>query len=110
MVGGDQVRVDCEPQYSKTVVEVVLPDRRVPVGGPAFQQFAAPDVVDEHVDVAVLLPNPIGEMFDLFRVEMIDCGGDTGAAKLGHQSRPSPRSFRRGCIRTAWFVSCGRCR
>ncbi len=35
-------------------VEIVLPDRRVPVGGTALQLFAAPDVVDQHVDAAVL--------------------------------------------------------
>ena len=35
-------------------VEVVLPDRRVPVGRAALEHLAAPDVVDEHVEAAVV--------------------------------------------------------
>jgi hypothetical protein len=61
MMRGDQVRVDGQTEYAQTVVEVVLPDRSVPLGRPAFEHFRAPDVVDEHVDVAVVFADPIGQ-------------------------------------------------
>ena len=54
----DEVRVDREPQDPQSLVEIVLPDGRVPVGRAALQHFGAPDVVDEHVDVAVVVPDP----------------------------------------------------
>ena len=38
----------------RPVVEVVLPDRGVPLGRAALEHLAAPDVVDEHVEVAVV--------------------------------------------------------
>ena len=49
-VAGDQVRVDREAQQPQAAVEVVLPHRRVPLG----QLLAAPDVVDEDVEAALL--------------------------------------------------------
>jgi len=78
----DEVGLDGEPQDSQTIVEVVLPDGRVPLRRSALQHFGAPDVVDEHVDVAVVRPNLLGQRLHLAGIEMVDCGGDTGAAEL----------------------------
>ena len=50
MVARDQVGVDREAQHSQAALQVVLPDRLVPVE----QVLGAPDVVDEHVEAAVL--------------------------------------------------------
>lgn len=47
-----------------------------------LQQLAAPDVVDEDVDVPLLAPDPFSQGFHLVRVEMVDSDGDTGAAEL----------------------------
>ena len=82
MMGGDEVGVDGEPEDPETLVEVVLPDGRVPLGRAALEQLAAPDVVDEHVDVAVVVPDLLGQALHLVGVEMVDCGRDTGAAEV----------------------------
>ena len=60
MMGRDEVGLDRQFQYAKSLVEVVLPDRCVPFRRAAFQDFAAPDIVDEHVDVAVILADLAG--------------------------------------------------
>ena len=41
-------------------------------GGSALEHLGAPDVVDEHVDVAVLVANPVGQCGDLVGVEVVD--------------------------------------
>ena len=64
------------------VVEVVLPDRRVPLRRAALQQLAAPDVVDEHVEVPVVAGDAPGETLHLRGVEMVDDDRDAGAAEL----------------------------
>ena len=46
----DEVRVDREAQEAQARLEVVLPDRRVPVD----EQLAAPDVVHEDVETTLL--------------------------------------------------------
>ena len=49
-VRGDQMRVDAEAKQAQAVLEIMLPDRLVP-----FEQLlAAPDVVDEDVETALL--------------------------------------------------------
>jgi hypothetical protein len=49
VVGGDQVRVDRQPQDAQADVDVVPPDRCVPVGRAALEALRAPDVVDQNV-------------------------------------------------------------
>src|SRR5882672_6776630 len=85
----DEVRVDGEPQYSESLVEVVRPDGRVPLRGPALEQLAAPDVVDEHVDVAVIGPDPVGQGLHSSGIEMVDGDRDAGPA----QARDELRGF-----------------
>lgn len=46
---------DGEPEYSEALVKVVLPYGSVPISRAAFENFAAPDIVDEHIDVAVIV-------------------------------------------------------
>ena len=58
---GDQMRIDAEPQHAQAVLEIMLPDGLVP-----FEQlFAAPDVVDEDVEPALLGADAIDQLFDL---------------------------------------------
>ena len=61
VVARDQVRVDREPQQPQAGVEVVLPHRRVPLE----EVLGAPDVVDEHVEAAVLGVDALDERRDL---------------------------------------------
>ena len=82
MVRRDEVGVDRESKDAQPGVEVVLPDRRVPVVGAALQDLGAPDVVDQHVDVAVVVPDPLGETPHLVGVEMVDRDRDAGAAEI----------------------------
>lgn len=63
----------------------MLPDGGVPLGRAAFEQFAAPDVVDEDVDVVVVAPDPVGETAHLRRVEVVDSDGHAGAAEVGDE-------------------------
>jgi hypothetical protein len=42
VMGRDEMGVDGKPEYPETVVDIVIPDGGVPLGGSAFQQFAGP--------------------------------------------------------------------
>ena len=53
--------------------------------GPPFSTFGAPDVVDEHIDTAVLVTDTIGQRRDLRRFEMVDGDRDALAAESGHK-------------------------
>ncbi len=74
-VARDQVRVDRQAEHPEAVLEVVLPDRLVPLE----QALAAPDVVDEHVQAAVLGVDAPDELRDLCWLEMVDRDGDPHA-------------------------------
>jgi hypothetical protein len=50
VVAGDQVRVDREAKEPQPAVEVVLPHGLVPLE----EVLGAPDVVDQHVEAAVV--------------------------------------------------------
>src|SRR5581483_596260 len=76
VVGSNQVRINGEAQYPEAVVQVVLPYGLVPIIWSPFQQFAAPDVVYEHIDVAVVFLNLLCQRFHLGGFEMINCGRD----------------------------------
>jgi hypothetical protein len=73
----DQVRVDRQAQQPQPPVEVVLPDRRVPLE----QALAAPDVVDQHVEAAALGVDALHERPDLRRLEVV--GGDRDPLAAG---------------------------
>jgi len=83
VVGSNQVRINGEAQYPEAVVQVVLPYGLVPIIWSPFQQFAAPDVVYEHIDVAVVFLNLLCQRFHLGGFEMINCGRDPRAAESG---------------------------
>jgi len=76
------VRIDRQPQDAQTRVEIMLPDRLVPIRRSALQLLSAPDIVDEYVDVAVLVANLIGQGEHLLGVKMVDGQGDANAAEL----------------------------
>ena len=80
-----QMRLDTEPQDPQALLQVELPDRRVPLRWPALQYFGAPDVVDEHVDTAVLTTDTFGQRRDLRRFKMVDGDSDALAAEPGHK-------------------------
>ena len=81
VVAGDGVGLDREPQEPESVVEVVLPDRAVP-----FEEvLAAPDVVDEDVEAALLVRDAVDEGADLCGVEVVGGYGDALAAGLGDE-------------------------
>lgn len=84
-MGGDQVGLDAESQDPQTVVEVMVPDRGVPVCRSTLEHFCAPDVVDEHVDVPVVIADPSGESRNLFGVEVVGLESDPPATELGHE-------------------------
>jgi hypothetical protein len=59
----------------------VLPHRAVPLE----EVFAAPDVVDEDVEMLLLVGDPVDERADLRRVQMVGGYGDAVAAGRGDQ-------------------------
>jgi SAM-dependent methyltransferase len=85
VVRRDEVGVDGQPQDAQACVQVMVPDRRVPVRRAAFEQFGAPDVVDQDVDVAVVCADLLGQFVDLFTVEVVDLGRDAETAQIGDQ-------------------------
>src|ERR1043166_2383610 len=82
MMRSDEVRINGEPQDSETIIQVVLPNGLVPFGRTSFQQLAAPDVVHKRVNVAVILTNPLREIFHLFGLEMIDRHCNSSPAEM----------------------------
>ena len=70
------MRVDAEPEQAQAVLEIVLPDRLVPLE----QLLAAPDVVDQDVEPALLGADALDQRFDLVGHQMIDRNGDALAA------------------------------
>lgn len=80
-----QMRLDAEPQNPQAVLQVELPDRRVPLRWPTFQDFGAPDVIDEHVDAAMFAADTFGQRRDLRGFEVIDGDGDALAAEFSHK-------------------------
>src|SRR5688572_16878023 len=86
-MGRDEVGVDREPQDPEPFGEIVLPDRRVPVGGTALELLPAPDVVDEQVDPVVVSTKALREALDLRWVEVIDLDGDPAPTRAGDELR-----------------------
>src|SRR5437870_2066029 len=66
--GGDEVRVHAHLQHSQAAFPVVLPERLVPL----HVAVAAEDVVDEHVEPAVLALDPRDEIGNGSRILVID--------------------------------------
>ncbi|MDQ0835333.1 hypothetical protein QF032_007177 [Streptomyces achromogenes] len=81
MVAGDGVGLDGEPQHPQSVVQVVLPDGGVPLE----ELLAAPDVVDQDVEAALLVRDALDKGPHLRRVEVVGGYGDAPAAGLGDQ-------------------------
>ena len=77
--------VDREAQDAQAGREVVVPDRRVPVGGAALQHLATPDVVHQDVEATVVRVDRAASAGDLDRIEVVDGDRDPGAAELGHE-------------------------
>src|SRR2546427_13276836 len=55
--------------------------RPVPLCRAPLEQLATPDVVDEHIDVAMVFSEPLGERADLRGIEMVDGDRDPGASE-----------------------------
>ena len=83
VVAGDQVGLDGEVEQPQAVGEVVLPDRRVPLE----ELLAAPDVVDEHVEPALLVVDAAHERLDLGGLEVVGRDGDALASGGGDELR-----------------------
>ena len=79
----DQMRIDAKPQQAQAVLEIMVPDRLVP-----FEQLlAAPDVVDQDVEAALLGADALDQLADIVGDEVVDRDGNALAAgrrdKLG---------------------------
>ena len=83
MVRRDQVRMHAELQHAQPVRQVVLPHRRVPL----LEVLAAPDVVDEDVEPALVGADPIDELRHVAGNEMIESHRDASAAGRADERR-----------------------
>ena len=81
VVAGDRVGLDGEPQQPQAVVEVVLPDRAVPLE----ELLAAPDVVDQDVERGPARRDAVDQRPDLLGLEVVGRYGDAVAAGRGDQ-------------------------
>ena len=70
------MRVDREAQNSQPVLQIVLPQRCLPLE----QQLPAPDVVDQDVKLAAFGIDPLYKGLDLTSLEMVDRDRDPYAA------------------------------
>ena len=70
------MRVDGEAENVKASLRSCSQMERPP-GGATLQYLGTPDVVDEHVDVAVVPTDLAGQRLHLVGIEMIDCDRDT---------------------------------
>jgi hypothetical protein len=80
-VACDEVRVDRKAEHPQPVLQVVLPDGRVPLE----ELLSAPDVVHEHIETLAFGINPLDERFHLARLQMVDRHCDPIAAGVRHE-------------------------
>src|SRR6185437_15088140 len=73
---GDDVGLYRAAQQPQAVVQVVFPERGVPLG----ERVTAPDVVDQQVEPAAFAGDPFDEGADLAGVGVVGLHGDAGAA------------------------------
>ena len=106
VVAGDQVGLDRQAQQAQAVVQVVLPQ----LGLPVEQQLAAPDVVDQHVEAAVVGVDPLDQRRSPDPARGGRPSGRRPRRRRPRSARPSPRSSRAGCTRRAPSACCGRWR
>ena len=66
-------------------LQVVSPDRCIPLLRSAFENLSAPDVVDQDVDAPISVAEAVGETAELLRLEVVDLDRDADAAELGHE-------------------------
>ncbi len=104
-VARNEVRVDREAEHPQPVLEVVLPDGRVPLE----ELFSAPDVVHEHIETPAFGIDPLDERLDLARLEMVDCHRDPTAPGAPSRARRFPRSSPGGCTPNVARRCCGPC-
>ncbi len=76
MVRGDEMRLDPVAHDPQRVLERVLPHALDPAG----ERIAAPDVVDEHVEAAVLGADPVHQRRDVRRIGVVAADGNPGPA------------------------------
>jgi hypothetical protein len=60
---------------------IVFPDRPVPGRRVTLEHLGAPDVVDQDVDDAVVVPDAIGEGLHLCHLEVVDLDGDADSTE-----------------------------
>lgn len=80
-VAGDQVGVDGQAQQTQAVVQVVVPQ----LGVPLKQALAAPDVIDEDVQLARVTIDPVHQLGDFGGLQVVGRDGRRGAADRAHQ-------------------------
>ena len=73
--------IDREVEQMQSVPEVVLPDRFVPF----LEILAAPNVVDQNVQLAGLHPDATDQPLDLVRDQVVDPHGDRLSSRRRHQ-------------------------
>ena len=73
--------VDAEPQQAQAVLQIVLPDRLVPLE----ELLAAPDVVDQNVEPPLLGPDALDQRPHLGGNQMVDPDRDALAAGFRDQ-------------------------
>jgi hypothetical protein len=74
--------IDGKPKDAEPLVQFKLPDGRAPLGRAAFEAFGALDIVDEHVNAAMVPSDALCQILHPVGVEVIDGDHDPRAAEL----------------------------
>ncbi len=80
---GDDVGMDGTLEHGEPLVEVELPEAPAPLG----ERVAAPDVVDQDVEAALLVAHPLEERAHLVLPRVVHPGVDAVAAVRGDELR-----------------------
>jgi hypothetical protein len=81
----DDVSVDGEAEYSEAFLEIVLPNRSVPLVRATLEKFSAPNVIYKYVDVAMGPSNVFGKNPYLVGIEMVDGDREACATEAGNE-------------------------
>jgi hypothetical protein len=100
VVGGDQMRIDTEPEHVQAVLKIMLPDGLVPF----HELLSAPHVVDKDVKPARFGADFLNQPFDLVGDAMIDPDGDAPAARSLDELCRFLDGFRPAIF--GWVIAC----
>jgi hypothetical protein len=82
-VAGDGVGVDTDAEHPQAISQIMLPDRRAELRVPA----AVEDVIDQNIQPAVIMIDPLNQPPDLLRLQVVDAQRNPAAGSCDQLTR-----------------------